>query len=643
MYKFFQRNQKKLLAVFGVVLMVTFLMPTFRTASQMNNEHVAGTIGTENVTLDNFDDAKAEWEFLMRRVMVRTGQTGENQWTTVMNGRMETRILASQLHENPNAYYLLMYEAKHMGYAPHYQQAEEFLRNPGGNVAIAMANDTKIPWESLTDELLKDSAKQAVADLMMVIDCFDRALTVVKVSDPLVRHELASAQQRIKSRVVDFTVSDNLRNVPAPTPDDLQRHFQAYGSVEAGADKGEKNPFGFGYKYPNRVKVQYIGIPRAEIRKAIQAQKSEYDWEVEGHRYYDRHLAEFPTTQPTTSPITMIGPTTQSGPTTQPYEFVKSTIMDRLIEPQVNKLQQQIQSQITSRLNLDYQSYLKIAGSTTAPTGANYESFEYLQKLAADIEKQHKVTLTVASVADAFRDHSQLSELPGIGKIVKFPDYALTVVEPFASVAMGTIPASLKLFEPSKPLIDEQGVADAYIFRVIAGDPSHQPASVDEVKDRVEQDWKKMQAWELAKTDAKKLLEAAREPGLEAASSDRKVMTTSFYSSDPRIPIENYTISTTAQREFVKDTFGLLSVLAQKDHPRPIALIEMPIDGKIAVAELIAVDSNLSPEMVDFAKNYMSSQFAEPYQMSVLQSWFDYDSIVERLGYKDESHGRSVQ
>ncbi len=646
MYKFFQRNQKKLLAVFGVVLMVTFLMPTFRTASQTRGDQVAGTIGSETISRDDVDRAEAEWQFLIRRVMVRTNEPGPNQWRSVILEVPEFRILATQLQENPQGYYLLQYDAKRLGYAPQYERAEALLKDPSDSVAIAMPDDRIIPWNQLgNDENTQAMAKQSVADLLMVMSVFERARDAVKVSEPLIKHELAGRYQQIKSRVVDFTVQDNLRNVPTPSVEDLQKHFQAFASVESGVDKGPKNPFGFGYKYPDRVKVQYIGIPRTEIRKAVQAQKSDYDWDKEGHMYYLQHQSEFPTTQPATTQETLtLGPSTRPGPSTRLYEEVKQTIMDRMIEPLANRLGQQIQGQITSRLNQDYQSYAKTVGPTSSPTGAAYESFEYLQKLAAEIENRYHVTLTVASVADAFRDRLQLAELPGIGKILKFPDYAMTAVHPLTNTQLGTIPASIKLFEPSKPLVAEEGIGDVYFFRVIAVDPAHQPASMDEVKDRVEQDWKKNQAYELAKADAKKLLEAARMPGLDvAASSDQKVVTTGFYSTSTMMPIENYRISTTSQAEFVKQTFALLPVLTEKDHGRPMTTVEMPADGKVAVAELIAVEAGLNPQSLEVAKLLMGDQVAQPYAMSVMQDWFDYNNVVQRLGFKDRTKSKDTE
>jgi hypothetical protein len=46
MYKFFQRNQKKLLAILGSLLMVVFIIPsTFRSNVGRGGETVVGTVG----------------------------------------------------------------------------------------------------------------------------------------------------------------------------------------------------------------------------------------------------------------------------------------------------------------------------------------------------------------------------------------------------------------------------------------------------------------------------------------------------------------------------------------------------------------------------------------------------------------------
>ena len=60
MYKFIQRNQKKMLAVFGVVLMIAFIIPsTFKNGGAGRGDQVIGKVGDVKVLGDEIFGAEA--------------------------------------------------------------------------------------------------------------------------------------------------------------------------------------------------------------------------------------------------------------------------------------------------------------------------------------------------------------------------------------------------------------------------------------------------------------------------------------------------------------------------------------------------------------------------------------------------------
>src|SRR5688500_7803220 len=102
--------------------------------------------------------------------------------------------------------------------------------------------------------------------------------------------------------MLDFTTAKYLDAAKAQpiTAEQLNAHFDKYADTVAG-DASDANPFAFGYKYPDRVKLQYVAITRADVRKVVEASKTAYDWEVEARKYHRQNQAEFkpdPTTQP---------------------------------------------------------------------------------------------------------------------------------------------------------------------------------------------------------------------------------------------------------------------------------------------------------------------------------------------------------
>jgi hypothetical protein len=671
MYKFFRDNQKKLLAIFGVVLMIAFVMPTtMKNPNGPDPQRVEGMIGLDKITLDQTRAAEDEWHYLAQRVMVHANMGGQQQWVPVTQALLPSEVSA-EMQANPNTYFLLQYEARKMGMVPQYQDAADFLVND--QVGIRTSNGAVVALESLNDNATRTIAGQYMANLLMVTSAFQRVANSVKVSDPLVQHQIAEQSQQIKVRVVDFAAKNYEAKVGAPTDEQLAKHFEAYADVVEGAPATEKDPFGFGYKYPNRIKIQYLIIPRAEVRKAIKAGQSDYDWQVRAQRYYIEHQKDFiTTTQASNTSGLSLGVAAPITSTTKPFEEVQDEVMNRIIEPLVDALQTRIQTDLSARMAADYEAWLKAnpngpatapatqeaAVPTTAPatsapaiTNAPFRSYEYLQKLAGDVLRQYKVTLTIGSATDSFKDMLELQALPGIGSVsfdtpqqsnvdpssftrISFAQYALTVAEPFVPADQRDKPVVLSLYEPSRPLLDDS--RNGYVFRITAADPSHKPASFNEVRPQVEMDWKRAQAYQLAKEDAQKLLEAARAEEIEKVAGDHKVIQTDEYFMQSRA-IGNYLVTSASLPEFIKQTFAMITPLLSHQSERPVTLVEMPADGKVAVAELVYVDSTIKDEMQQIAREFFGRQIQQQYQLALADAWFNHDNLVARLNYQDQT------
>src|SRR5207247_1415583 len=98
-----------------------------------------------------------------------------------------------------------------------------------------------------------------------VLAGYQRASTVIKISDPLRKHSAAQELQSISLNVVDIPAADFAKNVPPPTTQQLTEQFNKYADFLPGRIDDQKNPHGFGYRYPNRVKLQYIEVNRPAV------------------------------------------------------------------------------------------------------------------------------------------------------------------------------------------------------------------------------------------------------------------------------------------------------------------------------------------------------------------------------------------
>jgi hypothetical protein len=638
MYKFFRKYQKQTLAFFMVILMVAFIVPTTFRGTQGAEDQIIGRIGDEKVTREQLRDAEDQVNMLTQ-VMLHVHPNGEQQWEPLLLSMPQAFI--ADIRNKPEKYYLLVVEAKKMGLAPDLKNAEGLLTTP--NVGIRMPDESVVSFDNIADEGMRNNLEYSLANVLMISQAYRNATDALKISQPFVQHELAAESEKIKVRLVDFSGKDYLPRVPAPTADQLQQQFDRYSDIEPNLQPNVVDALGFGYKYPNRVKLQYLSVPRSEVRKAVQASRDDYAWEVEANRYYLKHQDEFPTTQPAAhaEPFSFAKPAATQ-PTTQPFAQVRQQIINDLLEPQTDKMQREIASELSSRLELDYNAYVKDPKSVTP----DYEAFDYLKNLAQEIQSKYHVTITVASIADSFKTAADLRLLPGIGQINQFPDFVTNYIDPFAPAELRSNPNVLHLFQPSKPqpASSTPTGGDIYIFRVTAADPAHKPASLAEVKDQVETDWKHQQAYDLAKADAQKTYDAVQKLGLTpAAAGNHEIITTNSFGMSASAPIEHYDkLSTRAQYTFVRDTYALLGRLSDSS-VKPVALIEMPTDWRLAVVELIAVESQLKPDQLAMAQSHATQNILEEYEQGMQNDWFNYNSIVQRLNYQDETTHHAVQ
>ena len=508
---------------------------------------------------------------------------------------------------------------------------------------IQMQPDYPVNYASIADKEIGDNIRSSVRAFLLVNASFGQAASMIKVSRPLLSNRMAKELQEIKLQTVDFSAKDYADKVPVATPEQIQAQFDKYGDNLAGVSDPKTNPFGFGYKYPDRVKLAYIALSRDEVIKSIHDAKSKYDWDVEAQAYYQSNPAEFANT-PTSAPATQASAATQ--PTTKPFDQVRDSIVDAIIKPEAQKLQQEIVTKIESQMREDWAAY-HIALSKTPPTtapassvGVAFDSPDYLSKVAAQIQQQYKVVPTVVSLQEKFLSQEELKDLPGIGKSIvifgqkdftPFGVYATSMAEPFVKGTPQPGAGTIKLFEPSRLMDDYEG--SQYIYRLTAAYPSHKPADSREALQQIEQDLRTAGSYDLARADAAKVLEDSHHTSLRAAavSAHKSVAESPWLNTEEPFPTD-LNITEASQKDFLDQAFNLLTAAANKEST--IELIGLPHDGKVFVAQLADVrrvplfaDQDLQPAII--------SEVTGDLEKNLREQWFSYDSIVQRMKYVD--------
>jgi len=664
MIKYFKKVEKKMLAIFSVGLMIAFALPSYMGKGRTGRDVTIGRIGKTPVSAAEREQYRQEWNELMRIPV------GDPQRPVPLAqaafGQVLGQYVVARIQQKPETFMLLVKEAQRLGV----QVSDE-------RVGAILQNELNISPDT-TDPQHHELIQQSVRDLVLVLGALNRATGAIKVSQPLVMHELATGRQAIKLNLIEYLARDYLGKVPQPTNDQLQKQFDEFKNTFAGQPDAQKDPFGFGYKLPDRLKLQYIQVPRDEVVKVVKAKKDDYQWDVDVYRYYQKHVSEFPTTQPdplstgvTLGPLPPMAVRPKTGSTTRPVQEVRGEIMDKLIKPDADRLADAIQDRINSVMASDYAAYRKGAGpaggTSTRPTtlasapasaapasslAVPYDDYEYLTRLAQKIQKDFGVLPSTHKIADAYKSEQELNQLPDIGKEsaagADFSTYVMQHVEPFAKPVEGE--KALAALEPSPPLKDAAG--NSYLFRVTDAKLAGPPASMADARDKVEQDWKMAQAYKLAREDAEKDKAMAEkdaattrpgevastdESGLKrvAAAARRKVISVGpINGGTSQVP--GYAIPEQASQTLVKQAVGLLTNAAASNNPHPIGLVELPAATRVLLDELDQVRPLWSNESVAMAKDALAGNIHDQMAMTLWFKWFDYNSVARRLDYKPE-------
>jgi hypothetical protein len=630
MYRFVQIHGKKIMAVFSVFLMIAFAYTGKYGAGSSTRNPIIGTIdGNTKLHSSELAQAKHSWDMLMNL-----------PWRN--NQRQADRLgpqISAQINQHPIMFLLLQKEAQRMG--------------------VAVSNDllqtelVNMPGYESADEDRRANAARAISDLLLVVQGFQRGASAIKVSEPMVKRELAASAQTISLNAVDFSAGKYRDKVPPPTAEQLKKQFETYGDVIKGGTSAN-NPFGFGYKYPDRLKLQYIALPRSDVRKAVESAKTPYDWRVEAQKIYFQNPGRFPTTNKDAAKdgLSLGSGGVKQTPTTRPFAEVENDIKNQLIDAETNKRMDAIRERINTALATDWVTYHNAVPTTTssvAPTSAPaplsslhvpYDSFEYLQKLAASIQNDFGVLPTVVSLADKWLRGEDLSKLAGIGGAnalldvgeVPFGLYLMARTAAFLPANRREETGVLQVLEPARLVRDSAGTT--YFVRVSAADPTRKPATLSEVENAVHDDVITAAAYAQAKAEANKLLDQAREKGLSAAAGGKGVIRIGSLNHRPGESVPALSLPAgAAANTFLDGAFDLLATPTSRPSGKPVALIEIPREGRAIVAELDNVDATWTAKSLPFEEAQVQAGLTGQFQSDFARTWFSYPSLSSRLNF----------
>jgi hypothetical protein len=626
---FWEKSRKYVFIAIIALLAVTLLLPTAVNQARQGDAVLAEVNG-HRVTQREFMNFRNQWEQLMRLPM----NAGERTLPAVAILPPDA-IAAVQTHQD--MFMLLALEARNQGVRTSPDEVKTFLRN-----SVSLPPDISADAE--------ESLIRSVSTLFSVQRMYQRAASSVKVSQPLVDLELATRLKEVDIDFVEFTAGEFLAGLAAPTPEQLQTQFKQYADTLAPLDTNtptaESNPYGLGYKLPNRIKLQYIGFTRDALARAVTASKSEYDWEVAARKYFMENPNEFrrsaeAVANPNAKLEDVIGP--------RPFAEVKNDILAKLQQQEQTRLAERIRNRLLSQFATDFAPYMEAAakagstGASTAPTaepitrfGVSYKSPEYLSKVAATIQQETGVILTVASILDAPQGAADLARLAGIGSSataggLPFPMYATrnisTLIPAGAARPDGKV---LALYEPSPVLTDAAGVGQ-YIFRateaLVASAPAEMPTAT------VTDDWKMVTAFEAAKAAAASLQSQANTTTLEAAGTTAG----RFIKQAGNVRLIQPAISglQVSPVSFGPLRQGLTQAISAQQAGKPsVTVVPLPRDRKVLVVSIRDSRANTFGIPADMLTGEIRRQVRMGTAQLIAPGWFDYEQVKARTNFK---------
>jgi len=618
MLKFFAKYQKILLVVGGSILMVIFLLPAGGQFLQPDPaSQPIGTVNGRQLTLRDQRIAAAE----IQLVQSISPQLGQN-------------LPADELR-----WLLLIEEARKNGLYVSRAQAK-------GEIDNMISNGVPIGQILQRAGANEDLLTQAMQHAIMILQLTNMILDPGVPSEPRLAHTAQAIRAQAKVDLVGIDADQMLKELSGdPSEQQVKDLYDKYKTER----RGNSEPYGFGYYLPRRVKLEYISVPLSRVTESIEVD------EVEAQKFYAKHPERYMKQSSSDSGDNALQLNEQSGPL--PYRQVRDRVIDELTRQLAREKQNRIVKQIVARLS-EHQRHLTRNDKGYYELSDDYTPLSF-ERISKDIQAEHNVLPDVVRIENRWLSLQDVSKLEGFGNAGFDLAGQRVGVAPYIASTRELNPApnnpltamNLQTDIASRPVTDNDG--NEYIFRLLAAEPAREPKSLDEVREQVVADAKRLEAYQLLKERAQKLLDRAQSDGLSAMakSFESSVTTVGPFSGRDRQammmgqrPTDPPTLPVVGQSEaFIEGVFDLGREIQQagglESANDAAKMTVIPIDGqqKVVVVKLTEydpVDSQTYTMIKPMLPGYIS-------QMSVVDmidaqaSPLQTDQIKKRIGFLD--------
>jgi hypothetical protein len=359
--KWFRKNMTKLMAVFVILIMIAFIMPTV--LQQLSKPR---SVGLENamwlygkdkkITINEMRQATTELAVL-RGLYVNRFLLGQQDLKLILLGQLlfpetvpaatlsdELKKMAvqdryyispsriddffSQSHGRPELYWIgLKYEASQAGCAVPSSRAGEIL-----NLLIPQVTNNQLDAATAVKRICSangmtdEQGLAAFAEVLSIVVYSRIVSDAENITESQMENMFARAKEKISAEFVPFKAEDFLDKASEPDNAQIAAQFEKYKNYLPNTIS-EDNPYGFGYKQMPRISLDYMIIKLEDVKKLVTKPTEE---EVEN--YYQHNLERF-TEQ---IPVDANDPNSKTVTKQRSYAEVADAIKEGLYAQKVN-------------------------------------------------------------------------------------------------------------------------------------------------------------------------------------------------------------------------------------------------------------------------------------------------------------------
>ncbi|MCZ6837246.1 MAG: hypothetical protein O7G85_15835 [Planctomycetota bacterium] len=535
MFKFLRKYNKLILAVGGTMLMIVFLIPQ---AIQSISQQRASTRATVATVGDGENVSSEAWQQVQNEVlfMRRTG--------------LVIRDLGGALE--PEHWFLLVREAEQMGMI--------------GNSPLSQMTPEQLSITAQIGGVNYAFAEQALSRFIGVESMLQLYQGAGKLSDRRLKKEAERLLHNVQATLV--VIEAKTDKVEATyTESQVQAQFDQYKDVLPG-----EGDMPFGYKLPDRVKIEWIAIPASSVRDMVNQ-----DSEAINGITLRRHWREYANTAG-------LPPVNGTG---EIPALVREHLIDQVTQERLNDIAKSASDMLQNRrrgLPLSA-GYIVIPDDWIQKQLAFPELAEQLQEnFGIDLPAYH-------ATGDQWRTTVEMSDLDSIGQ---------ATTDKYGSLLrLAQIVSEVKEFGDSITVYVQEDIAgpplrgadgSIYLFRLTETDPTREAHSLDEVRDQVVMDLKRQTDFERLKQELVTIESKAQTGGLldVAMSYDTIVQFKSSISMNNPfafgpVPLPVIGASEESKERIIE--FSLTLPRDQKAEDLPLAQrsFAFPVEDKLAI------------------------------------------------------------